>query len=411
MDSKLKLSIFVFLLVLTLFITTMIISEYRNMNKLKFEYPDLSDDVYAYRKDSLRVWAIDLLLQFVVPFLFLITGLSQRISIWASDNKGIFRSGLLYGLIFFTITFIINLPLRYYGSFHLAHKYGLTNQSIFRWLELNLKGFLVNDLILIFVLWIPYYIILNNPKTWWLKLGILMVPIIIFVTFISPTIIDPIFNEYSYIEDKELENEISKLLEKANIEDADIFEVDKSRDTKMMNAYMTGIGKSKRIVLWDTTINNLEQEEVLAITAHEIGHYIEGHIWKSILLSSLGTLFIMYLLYLTSNRILEGSNGIFGFHNLGNYASIPLLILVLNIYTFLGNPIMNYISRTMEVEADGHEIILTEDREAATSAMEKLQKESLGLPRPSKFYKIWYLTHPSLEERIEFYETYDISDH
>src|SRR5699024_991121 len=389
----------------------MIISEYRNMNKLKFEYPDLSDDVYAYRKDSLKVWAIDLLLQFVVPFLFLITGLSQRISIWASDNKGIFRSGLLYGLIFFTITFIINLPLRYYGSFHLAHKYGLTNQSIFRWLELNLKGFLVNDLILIFVLWIPYYIILNNPKTWWLKLGILMVPIIIFVTFISPTIIDPIFNEYSSIEDKELENEISKLLEKDNIEDADIFEVDKSRDTKMMNAYMTGIGKSKRIVLWDTTINNLEQEEVLAITAHEIGHYIEGHIWKSILLSSLGTLFIMYLLYLTSNRILEGSNGIFGFHNLGNYASIPLLILVLNIYTFLGNPIMNYISRTMEVEADGHEIILTEDREAATSAMEKLQKESLGLPRPSKFYKIWYLTHPSLEERIEFYETYDISDH
>src|SRR5699024_11905624 len=143
---------------------------------------------------------------------------------------------------------------------------------------------------------IPYYIILNNPKTWWLKLGILMVPIIIFVTFISPTIIDQIFNEYSYIEDKEIENEISKLLEKANIEDADIFEVDKSRDTKMMNAYMTGIGKSKRIVLWDTTINNLEQEEVLAITAHEIGHYIEGHIWKSILLSSLGTLFIMYLL-------------------------------------------------------------------------------------------------------------------
>lgn len=410
MESRLKLFIFIVLLGLLVFTGVMLISEYNNMEELKIDYPELSKEVYSYRKDSLKVWAIAFFLQFVIPFLFLTSGLSQKINIWASDRNGIFRSGLLYGLVFFTLMFLINLPLKYYGSFYLPHKYGLTNQSIFRWLEVNLKGFIVNHLILSFFLWVPYYIILNNPKNWWLKLGILMIPIIIFMVFISPIIIDPIFNKYTSIEDERLGEEIEKLLKKAKIEDADIFKVDKSRDTKTMNAYMTGIGKSKRIVLWDTTINNLEEKEVLAITAHEIGHYLEGHIWKSILLSSIGTILTLYLVYLTSNWILDQSNGIFGFQNLSNYASIPLLILVLNIYIFLGNPIINYLSRTMEREADSHEIRLTEDRESAISAMEKLQEESLGLPRPSKLYKIWYHTHPSLEERIEFYSKYKIEE-
>lgn len=410
MENKLKLSIFITFLILITFISIMIISEYKNIDKLKLEYPNLSEEVYKYRKDSLKSWAIGLFLQFAIPFLFLITGLSQKINIWSNGKRGMFQSGLFYGIVFFTIIFLINLPLHYYRSYYLAHKYGLSNQGIVRWIELNLKGFMINDFILSLFLWIPYYIILNNPKNWWFKLGILIIPIIIFTVYISPTIIDPIFNKYSYIEDGELEKGINNLLKNADIEDGEIFVVDKSRDTKTMNAYMTGIGKSKRIVLWDTTIENLEEEEILAITAHEIGHYIEGHIWKSILYSSISIMFLMYLIYLSSNWILEQSNGIFGFQNLSNYASLPLLILVLNIYTFLGNPIMNYLSRTMEIEADSYEIILREDRDAAISAIEKLQNESLGIPRPSKLYKIWYHTHPSLEERIEFYKTYIIPE-
>lgn len=410
LDSKLRLLIFIFFLVLISFTTIMMISEYKNMDKLRIEYPDLAEEAYAYRKDSLKVWALSLFLQFFIPFLLLTSKLSQRISLWASNRRGLFSAGVLYGLIFFTIIFLINLPIRYYSSFYLSHKYGLSNQSLFRWLELNIKGFLVNNLILIFFLWIPYYIMLRHPRTWWLQIGIIMIPIIIFMVFISPTIIDPIFNTYSSIEDERLEGEIQGLLEKAHIGDAAIFKVDKSKDTKTMNAYMTGIGKSKRIVLWDTTINNLDEGEVLAITAHEIGHYVEKHIWKNILLSSIGTLLMMYLVYLTSNWILDNSYGSFGFQNMSNYASIPLLILVLNIYTFLGNPLMNYVSRTMEKEADAYEIILTEDRQSAISAMEKLYEQSLGIPRPSRLYKIWYHTHPTLEERVEFYNSYKISE-
>ncbi len=228
------------------------------------------------------------------------------------------------------------------------------------------------------------------------------------MVFISPMFIDPIFNKYTSIEDERLGIEINKVLEKAEISDASIYKVDKSKDTKTMNAYMTGILHSKRIVLWDTTIDNLEESEVISITAHEVGHYLENHIWKNILMSILGSIFILFLVYMTSNWILDLSYGSFGIRKLSDVAALPLLLLVLNFYSFLSMPIENYKSRYMEKQADGYEISLTGDRESAISAMEKLYDTSLGVPRPSKIYKIWYHSHPPLEERVEFYKNYPI---
>ncbi|MFS8541793.1 MAG: M48 family metalloprotease, partial [Tissierellales bacterium] len=143
---------------------------------------------------------------------------------------------------------------------------------------------------------------------------------------------------------------------------------------------------------------------------HEIGHYVRGHIWKGIVLSGLGAILIMYLLYITSNWILMNSNGSFGFRKLYDMASLPLIILVLNFYMFFANPIMNFVSRQMEREADAYEINLTKNREAAISAMIKLRESNLSIPRPSRIYKIWYYTHPPVEERIEFFENVKIQE-
>lgn len=410
MDRRLVKVIVLFFVFLIAFISLVIISENRNILKLRGEYPELKEEVYSYRKDALKVWAARLILTFVIPFVFLISKLSQRISISVGEGKNLFLSGLLYGIIFFGIVFLINLPLNYYSSFYLSHKYGLSDQSLLRWLELNIKGFLVNDLVVCLFLWVPYYFMYRSPRVWWLQLGLLAIPVIIFIVFISPFIIDPIFSRYTSISDERLGVEIEELLHKAGIEDAEIYMVDKSRDTKTMNAYMTGIYKSKRIVLWDTTINNLSEDEVLSITAHEIGHYLKGHIWQNILFSSLGTILLLYLVYLSSNWILNYSRGVFGFKNLYNYASIPLILLTLNVFTFISTPISSYVSRNMEIQADRFEISLTKDRQSAITAMEKLYDTSLGLPRPSLIYKLWYHSHPPLEERVEFYKTADFEN-
>lgn len=408
MDKKLKVTIILFFVFLLVFIAIVLASEYINMKKLKTEYPSLSEEAYNYRKDSLNVWAIRVVLQFLIPLLFLTSRISYRIRYSIENGKSLFLTGLLYGIIFFTIMFLVNLPLNYYSSFHLSHKYGLSNQTFSRWIEVALKGFVVNDLIISIFIFIPFYIIERSPRIWWLQLSLLAIPVIIFMVFISPMVVDPIFNKYTSIEDDQLGKQITELLHKSDIHDAQIYKVDKSKDTKNMNAYMTGIFHSKRIVLWDTTINNLEEKEVLSITAHEIGHYVNGHIWKSILFSGFGTFLIMFLIYITSNWILNLSNGAFGFRKMSDIAAIPLLLLVLNLYTFLGSPITNYISRDMEIEADTYEIVITKDRESAVTAMEKLYKQSLGIPRPSNIFKIWYHSHPTLEERVDFYRNHPL---
>lgn len=411
MTKRLSLSIITFFVFLILFITIVIISEYRNMDSLKGEYPNISDKVYSYRKSILKVWAVNLVLKFLVPLLFLITGLSKRIEIFAGGNgRGLFLTGVIYIVIFSIIDFLVYLPTSYYGNFLLGHRFGISNQTIYRWLEISLKNFALSTIVLALLVWFPYYIMRVSPNRWWLYLGLLAIPVIVFIAFISPTYVDPIFNRYTPLEDQELIKDIRELLNKAGVGDAQIYQVDKSRDTKAMNAYMTGIFSSKRIVLWDTTINNLEKEEVLAISAHEIGHYVKGHIWRSIVLGGLGAVFMMYLLYVTSNWILVNSNGNFGFRKLHHMASLPLIILVLNFYMFFANPIMNFVSRQMEREADAYEINLTGDREAAISAMIKLSEGNLSIPRPSRIYKIWYYTHPPVEERIQFFENVNIPE-
>ena len=406
MDRRLRLTIIAFFAILLIFILIVMISEYKNMGQLRVDYPELSEDVYSLRKDSLKLWAVKLILQFLIPILFLTSRLSYRIRYFVDDGRSLFVTGLLYGGIFFTLMFLINLPFNYYGSFVLRHKYGLSNQVFSRWIELTLKGFLVNKLSLSLFVFIPFYLITRSPKTWWLQLSLMVIPVIIFMVFLSPVIIDPIFNKYTSLEDENLGQQIEKVLSKAGIDDASIYVVDKSKDTKTMNAYMTGILHSKRIVFWDTTINNLEEGEILSIASHEIGHYVENHIWKNIILSSFASILLLFLVYITSNWILDLSRGTFGIRSLSDIAAIPLLFLVLNFYLFLSLPITNYVSRYMERQADTYEIMLTEDRESAVSGMEKLYKENLGLPRPSNIYKLWYHSHPTLEERVDFYKNH-----
>ncbi len=410
MSKKLIFSILLVGLVLVGFVFFMLKAEEKNLDSLKVDYPDLPDEVYNLRRDGLRVWALRFLFTFGLPLIFLTSGLSQKISIFASRGKNLFLSGVIFSLIFFFLIFLINLPLNYYSSFFLRHKYGLSDQSLIRWLELNLKGFIINNGVFSLFIWIPYYFIQENQNTWWLKLGILAIPLVIIMVFITPLIIDPFFNKYSKLPNGELRDDITILLDKANIPGSEIYVVDKSKDTNTMNAYMTGIYKSKRIVLWDTTINNLDNKEITSIVAHEMGHYLKHHIWKSILIGILGTFIILFILNKSANWVLAESRGGFNFKNLYNYASLPLLILLFNLVNFFANPIENGISRYFERQADSYEISITKDRDSAVSAMEKLYKKSLGLPRPSKFYKLWYHSHPPLEERIDFYINGEFED-
>ncbi len=403
MDRKLVFATLLFFVFIAAFIFVMINSELKNFSYLRATYPKLSEDVYNLRRSSMYIWGIRLFLSFLLPYIFLVSKFSQRISVLVGEKHGLFLSGLFYGIIIFGIIFLVNLPLNFYSGFYLRHKFGLTDQSILRWLELNLKSFLVNDIVTSLFLWFPYLLLFHMPNNWYMVLGVIGIPVIIFLVFISPFVIDPFFNDYHPMEEGSLKDGIQILLEEAGIEDANIFVVDKSKDTKTMNAYVTGIFSAKRIVLWDTTINNLTEDEVISITAHEIGHYVKGHIWKGIIAGVVGLFVLLYLIHVSASWVLDSSRGEFGFKNIYNYASLPIFLILLNLLLLLGQPVSNTLSRYFEREADLYEISITKDRQSAVTAMEKLYESSLGVPKTSQIFNFWYRTHPDLEDRIKFY--------
>ena len=213
----------------------------------------------------------------------------------------------------------------------------------------------------------------------------------------NPTFIDPLFNEYTPIQDETLELRIRQQLKKAGIEECNVYQVNKSIDTKNMNAYMTGTFKSKRIVLWDTTIDNLTQDETISILSHEIGHYIKGHIWKSIILGGISTIFVLFLTDKLCMYLLKNSNATVGFSNLHNIASLPLILLVLNGLLFFSSPVVNAYSRHLERQADAIEIELTDDPELVISGLTKLYEQNLSQPKPSKLYRFWYYSHQHMK--------------
>jgi Zn-dependent protease with chaperone function len=233
-----------------------------------------------------------------------------------------------------------------------------------------------------------------------------MVPFLFFVMLISPVWIDPLFNKFGPMNDKALEAQILALAEQSGIAGSRVYEVNKSVDTKAVNAYVTGFMNTKRIVLWDTIIAKLEEKELLFVMGHEMGHYVLGHVIKGILFFSLLIMVTLYAAYRTAGGLIKKYKDRFGFDQLSDIASFPLIMLLVSIFTLVITPIALTFTRYQEHEADRFGLEITQTNHAAATAFVKLQQENLGNPRPGLLYKLWRSSHPTLGDRIDFCNAY-----
>ncbi len=279
-------------------------------------------------------------------------------------------------------------------------------QTFGRWLGDALKGLAVEMVAAVLFLGIPYLIIARSPRRWWLYVGLLTLPFAAFSALIAPVVVDPLFNEFGPMKDKALEAKIDALAHRAGIDGGKIFEVDKSRDTTAVNAYVTGLLGTKRIVLWDTLLAKLDEPEVLVVMGHEMGHYVLNHVAMGLTLASVGTIFALYLIHRASAWILGRFGSRFGFDQLSDVASLPLLLLLGELTMLGGAPVTNAISRHMEHEADRFALEITQTNRSAALGFAKLQQDNLAIPFPSPLYVLWRSTHPPIGERIEFCNTY-----
>ena len=369
--------------------------------------PVPSEKAMRYYHSGNVLWGIDTLWGLLVPAVLLFSGFSARLRDAARKvGRNWFFTIAIYGILFTLVTFLLDLPLTYYTDFVRQHAYGLSDQAAGKWWKDTFIGLVISLIFTALFLWVPYLLLRKSPRRWWLYTGLMTIPLLAFFLFITPIWIEPLFNKFGPMKDKALESQILALADRSGIEGSRVYEVEKSVDTKTVNAYVTGFMGSKRIVLWDTTLAKLDKPQVLLVMGHEMGHYVLGHVPQLIALASLLVLFGLWVIHRTAGGLIARYRDRFGFSELSDVASVPLMGLLFSLVTLVILPAVLAFGRHTEHEADRFGLEITRDNQACATAFVRLQAENLSNPRPGLLYKLWRSDHPPLGERIDFCNEY-----
>src|SRR5881396_3366399 len=366
---------------------------------------DFTPQNRAYSRTRVALAFLSPFYDILAGLLLLATGLSARMrDVACARFRNIYGRTLAYLAQFLLASFVLELPLSFYGGFALEHRYGLSTQSFGSWLGDQGKDVVVNLFFfgVIGLLALAYLVIRKSPTRWWLWLALGSIPVIAGGTLIEPLVIDPLYNKFQPLHDQELRAKILTLAARAGIPGRNVYEVDKSRQTKKYNAYVNGFGPSQRIVLWDTTLEGMKEDEILAVMAHEMGHYVLRHIWKGIAFFSLLSFALFYCSGLIARWATARFGARWGFREMHDLASLPLLGVTITLLSFLAMPLINGFSRAVEHEADVFGLEVTHLNDAAARAFIKLGSQNKSDPEPSGFVKFFEYSHPPMIERIRF---------
>ena len=334
-----------------------------------------------YERGGNWLWVVNQIWALAVPAVLLFTGASARLRDLAGRlGRSWFLTIGLYVVLYTAIVFVVSLPLSFYQGYIRLHAYGLSEQTLGRWLGNAVKFEMVSMAVGFCFAWVPFWLLARSPRRWWLWTTLLTVPFLFGVMLLKPIWVDPLFNDFGRMRNQALERDILALARRAGIEGSRVFEVDKSRDTKTVNAYVTGVLGTKRIVLWDTLVDKLGEKELLFVMAHEMGHYALGHVVRSVLLSTLGILASLFVVDRVGRLLIGRFRERFGFDRLSDVASVPLLLLLMELTSLVVLPVAFAYSRHQEHEADRFALELTRTNRSGALAFGKLASENLSQP-------------------------------
>ena len=310
------------------------------------------------------------------------------------------------GLIFFAVPGLIgavaDLPFEYYHLFSIEKKHGFNTLTRKTWLTDLFKLLLITVFIGVFLLSLLLLMIQYAGGGWWIWAWLIFFGFQILMTIIYPTVIAPIFNKFVPLEDGELSEGIRRLAEKEGFAIKGVFQVDAAKRSRHTNAYLSGFGKTKRIVLFDTLLEAHDNDEILAVLAHEIGHSKRNHIKKQLFIMGL---FSLILFYLISKMISWAPMyHAFGFSGMPNYAGLFLVAVFWEPLGFFLSPVAMAISRRFEREADRFTFNVMDTAQPLVRALKKMAKDNLSNLRPHPFYVRFNHSHPPPLERIRTLE-------
>ena len=361
--------------------------------------PERLKRISAYTIDSANLEMIATLVHQAIFLAILLSGLLPRMAMTIESwGKGPIFSGLAFFALLLLFLSLPRLPFTLYDVFVIEERYGF-NTSTFRiWVLDLLKSLLLSTILGGFVLWLLLALILYGGRGWWVMAWMGVGLFELLMLWLFPVAIAPLFNKFEPIENKALEDRIRILMAKAGLGIKGVFKMDASKRSKHTNAYFTGIGKNKQIVLFDTLLESHTEEEILAVLAHEVGHWKKRHVLKQLLLAEVLSLIVFYLVARCLNWPLLYRT--FGFEGPVAYAGLFLTGAFLDPLGYFAQPFESAISRKFEREADDFVLALMKTAGPMVSALKRLAADNLANLTPHPLYAWFYYSHPPLVERI-----------
>jgi STE24 endopeptidase len=355
--------------------------------------------ISEYTVDHSRVGLIESLVHNCFLIIFLFGGLLGIYDTWITSFSNSFVvTGLLFFIILIVAGAVADIPFSLYTNFKIEKRYGFNTMTLRIWLSDLLKSMIISLVMGSLVITAALLIIQASPAWWWLWIWFFLFVFGIVVMYISPSVIEPLFFKFEPIKKEGLEDNIRSLMDRAGLKVSRVFQVDASRRSRHSNAYFTGIGRVKRIVLFDTLIEQMNEDEIIAVLAHEAGHWKKRHVLKHIIqteaIAFCGLLLAFHLISW------EKLPGLIGLASASLYTRMVIVGFLGSLVLFPFTPLFSFLSRRDEREADQFVSELTRSPEAMASALVKLSRENLSNLHPHPLYAKFYYSHPPVVERI-----------
>lgn len=351
----------------------------------------------AFARARLRLYAVQTVAGLLFPALFWYLGGGTALEGLVGGLSGArWLEVVLFVLVYEAIVALVFLPFSYYGGFILQHRFGLSRQDRSGWASDWVKSFLIGTVFFVVGMTAFYLLVPAYPDSWWWILAIVLSVIAVALTYIAPVLLLPVFYKRSPVEDPELAGRIGAVAERAGAHVSRIYTIDMSRRTVAANAALTGIGRTRQVLLGDTMLQQFSMDEVETVVAHEFGHHVHGDIWKGLAAEVGGIWAGLFLLqYLVRPAFLQ-----LGIGDISVLANLPLLMLLGEAASLALMPAVNALSRHYEAQADAFAASISRMPEAYGDALYRLARQNLSELWPARWVELLFYTHPAIGRRM-----------
>ncbi len=353
-----------------------------------------------YTFEQSRVGLVESITDNIILVTFLFGGLLGIYDGWIRSMTDSFvMGGVLFFIVLLLAQSVIEIPFNLYETFRVENRYGFNTMTMKLWIADFFKSAAIGVILTSLLTGGAFFLIYKSPHLWWFWVWVFFAVVTLILMYISPYVIEPLFYKFKPVSKEGLEDDLRVLMEKAGMKVSRVMEVDASRRSRHSNAYFTGIGRVKRIVLFDTLLEQMDNREVLAILAHEAGHWKKHHMVKTLVFTEAGSLLVLFSAF----HFLQwhGLPGLLGYEEGITFAAkLVILGFMASLAGFFLAPLSSWLSRRHEWQADRFAAELTGTPDALASALIKLTRENLSNLHPHPLYARIYYSHPPMVERV-----------